>query len=120
MPLATTPSDVIARLGDSTSRVGAARVELMEEHNIRVPSASGMAYWGPGLFVVVDDDKGIYLAGLDGTRDRLSKNTKAMVDLEGLCLAPDGKNALVVNERTGTIFRLEVQEDGDILNLKSP
>jgi uncharacterized protein YjiK len=118
--LASTPGDVIAALGDPNVRTGAARVELIERHNIRVPSASGMAMWAPGEFVVVDDDKGIYLADLDGGRERISKSNKDMLDLEGLCLAPGGEQALVVNERTGVVFRFDVEDNDGVLDLADP
>lgn len=88
---------------------------------LAVPQASGVACLGDGLFLVVDDDRGVYLAGEKGGADLISsrEDHRELRDLEGICLSPDGA-AWVLSERTSAVYSLSVAREGRDVEVGPP
>jgi len=88
---------------------------------LAVPQASGVAVLGDGLFLVVDDDRGVYLAGERGAAELVASRDdhKGLRDLEGICVAPDG-SAWVLSERTSAVLSLAIERDGRDVRLGPP
>lgn len=103
-----------AGAGAARGAVGPATLTFKERVNLRVPSASGIAALSGGRFLVVDDDKGVYLTRAGGESERVlsSKKRDELGDLEGICLSPEGEDAFLVNEATGRVYRVAL-DDGE-------
>ncbi len=88
---------------------------------LAVPQASGVAVLGGGLFLVVDDDRGVYLAGERGGAELIASRDdhRELRDLEGICIAPDG-SAWVLSERTSAVLSLSVERSGSDVTLGVP
>ena len=88
---------------------------------LAVPQASGIASVGEGRFLVVDDDRGVYLAREDGDAHPVSSRDdhKSLRDLEGICISPDGC-AWVLSERTSLVISLSIERSGADLSLGVP
>lgn len=89
--------------------------------SLDVASASGLVALGKDRFLIVDDDKGIFLqSGDEATPLKSSKKHDELKDLEGICRTPDGKGVLVVSEERGEVYRLKIKDDGDDFDLGKP
>lgn len=98
-------------------------VTLVERDRISldVASASGVVAMGKGRFLIVDDDKGIYLqSGDDASKIKCAKKHDELKDLEGICRTPDGEGVLVVSEERGEVYRLRLDDDDGELDLGKP
>lgn len=98
-------------------------MNLVERDRISldIASASGVVALGEGRFLVVDDDKGIYLqSGDDASKVKCAKKHDELKDLEGICRTPDGKGVLVVSEERGEVYRLKIKDDGEDFDLGKP
>ena len=119
------PQDAVRSTSHDTD-IAPARLQRIDEVKLDVPNASGIASLGDGQFIVVDDEKGIYLAKENGKSKKLvsSKHDHALTDLEGVCLTPDGQGILSISERSGTVTHYDLKHkhkgkiklgDGEIL-----
>ncbi len=97
-------------------------LELQGRQRLDVPEASGVADLGHGVLAVIDDEKGVYLAGHDGSaeRARSAKKHKKLKDLEGLCRSPDGRSVYVICEGSGRVSRLAIKGQGAQASLGKP
>lgn len=88
---------------------------------LEVPQASGVVAIDDGVFLVVDDDRGVYIAYEDGRASVLAsrKDHRELRDLEGICLGPDG-SAWVLSERTSAVYSLAIERDGSEIQLAAP
>ena len=92
-----------------------------ERIEIDIPSASGVVALERGRFVVVDDDKGIYVQHPESAeRLRSSSKHPELSDLEGICRTPDGEGILVVSEEKGEVYRLKLEGEGNDLEIGKP
>jgi len=99
-----------------------ATLNFLGRRKLDVDSASGIVALGEGRFLVVDDDKGVYISDLVGHahREVSSKKYRQLKDLEGICLTPDGEHALVICEGTGEVFKLRIKNDDGEYSLGKP
>lgn len=115
LALADLPQHLVDTAVNATPNPAAtvAPAHLQRVHDVKldVDNASGIAALGDGRFIVVDDEKGIYLADKKGHSDKLvsSKKDHALTDLEGVCLSPDGESILSLSERSGTLMRFSLK-----------
>ncbi|MCB9592393.1 MAG: SdiA-regulated domain-containing protein [Sandaracinaceae bacterium] len=88
---------------------------------LQVPQASGVTSLGRGRFLVVDDDRGVYVARADGSAELAASRDDhpKLRDLEGICLAPDG-SAWVLSERTSAVLSLSVEDADGAIRLGEP
>jgi len=88
---------------------------------LAVPQASGVVSIDDGVFLVVDDDRGIYVAYENGTADVVArrKDHPELRDLEGICLGPDG-TAWVLSERTSAVHSLSIDKTRSGVELAPP
>jgi hypothetical protein len=123
-PTGSTDADAFDGVGESPvdlpvqdvrQQIPPAHVELVDKRRVDVPSASGLVALGEQRFLVVDDDKGVYLSHPNEGSDRLksSKKHKELKDLEGIALMPDGGSVIVVEETKGRVFRMDLTDGGD-------
>lgn len=86
-----------------------------------VPQASGVVAIDSGVFLVVDDDLGVFVAYEDGSAQMLAarKDHRELRDLEGICLGPDG-SAWVLSERTSAVHSLGIERGEDGVALGAP
>jgi uncharacterized protein YjiK len=85
-------------------------LEALSQASLGVPSASAVAPLGGGLYLIVNDDEGLFLAG--GPRPirlRDVEEHEALGDLESVCVSDDGAHAYAVSEESGEVFSFEVQ-----------
>lgn len=85
-------------------------LEALTQASLGVESASAVAPLGEGLYLIVNDDEGLFLAGgSKPIRLRDSEEHAALGDLESVCVSEDGEHAYAVSEETGEVFRFDVQ-----------
>lgn len=96
-------------------------LELLDEESLGVESASAIAPLGKGVFLIVDDDRGIFLVG-DGDPKLLRgrDDAKALGDLESLCVSDDGETVYAVSEEKGRVFSFSVERGGSKVSLSAP
>ena len=88
---------------------------------LEVPQASGIVAIDEGVFLVVDDDRGVCVAYEDGSARLVASRDDHpdLRDLEGICRGPDG-SAWVLSERTAAVLSLAIVRDGPDLELRAP
>lgn len=103
------------RAHGSSAEVHPAQIDLVDRRRVDVPSASGLVALGQERFLVVDDDKGIYLSTPSEGSEKIvsSKHHKELKDLEGITMLPDRSAVFVVAEAAGRVFRLDLRDGGD-------
>ena len=84
-------------------KVARARLSSVQEFELAVAEASGVAPLPDGRFLVADDDNGLQLCDRNGGAVPLAP--RIVGDLEGVCLAADGRTVYVLCERNGTVWR---------------
>jgi uncharacterized protein YjiK len=101
--------------GTAATVIHPAQIELIDRRRVDVPSASGLVALGQERFLVVDDDKGIYLSTPSEGSEKIvsSKHHKELKDLERIAMSPDRSAVFVVEETAGRVFRLALDDDGD-------
>ena len=87
---------------------------LIEETNLGVQEASGLAQLSEDTLLVVDDEAGVFHCTIGGEAAPLDA-ARGLSDLEGICMAPDATHAYVLAERDGSVWRYAVSE-GDLLD----
>lgn len=90
------------------------RTERKGEWGLGVPEASGIAQLVDGAFLVVDDERGIFHVAPDGERRHLDVGLE-LLDLEGICVTPEGDHAYVLAESNGSVWRFAVR-DGELVD----
>lgn len=111
------------KVATAAPAVAPARVELVDRSRIDVPSASGLVALPGERFLVVDDDKGIYLAEAGKGAERLidSDDFDLLDDLEGITLSSDRSAVYVVEEKERRVLRLALADrGGDDVTLDPP
>ena len=91
------------------AKVRLPRLHSEQEFRLGVPEASGVAPLADGRFLVADDELGLHLCTRDGDARPLSPRIRG--DLEGVCIAPDGKTVCVLCEKRGTVWLAELDND---------
>jgi uncharacterized protein YjiK len=90
-------------------------LKVLNKSRLGVPEASGIAPLGGKRFVVVDDERGVFVAR-PGEKPRTilapSKHRAARA-LEGVTLTPDRLQARVLSERGGKVFDVSLSGDPD-------
>ncbi len=76
----------------------------MNERPIGVQEASGLAHVEDDRFLVVDDEKGIYLCRPDEPPVSLEAGS-GLADLEGICFDANKDHAYVLAERDGSVWK---------------
>jgi uncharacterized protein YjiK len=93
-------------------------LRVLQQHPLGVQEASGVAVLDEDTFLVVDDEAGIFRCVLGDDPVQLDVG-RALSDLEGICLSPDGAFAFVLAERDGSVWRFHLKDgelgDGDRL-----
>jgi uncharacterized protein YjiK len=90
--------------------------------NIDVPEASGIAAVNERLFLVVDDELGVFQ--LDEkliARLVISAETdQRLDDLEGICISDDRKTVFLLSEKGGKVFRAEISITNSSVDISRP
>lgn len=85
-------------------------LEALSQTSLGVASASAVAPLGQGLYLIVNDDEGLFLAGgPKPVRLRDVEEHAALGDLESVCVSEDGRHAYAVSEESGEVFRFEIR-----------
>lgn len=93
-----------------SSALQALSLDALSQTTLGVASASAVAPLGEGLYLIVNDDEGLFLAGgPKPLRLRDVEEHAALGDLESVCVSDDGAHAFAVSEESGEVFRFEVQ-----------
>lgn len=82
------------------------RARVVSERPLGVQEASGVAVLGDGVFLVVDDEKGVFRCDDDGATPL--EAAKGLKDLEGICVSSDGAWVYILAERDGSVWRCAV------------
>ena len=91
----------------------AIRLKRLSEEKTGVREASAVACLAPERFLLVDDERGVFVYAPDeGSREVLAAQT--LRDLEGACVAPDGRG-FVLAESDGSVhaFTIDAGEPSD-------
>lgn len=108
------PASVSLLTGEGVAPSAPARLTLVSQRELDVSGASGIVALGEARFAVVHDDKGVYQVGPEGGKRVISSKKHGLKDLEGLCRGPDGSHLLALSERTGAVFQIALEADGDV------
>lgn len=103
----------------TTTAFPAARLVLESTASLAVEEASALAPLPGGRFLLADDERGVLVASVDGASEvvRSAQGDKALRDLEGLCLSPDGTLAYALSELGGRISQISLTEKGRTLKV---
>lgn len=94
------------------------QLEALSQTPLGVPSASAVAPLGAGLYLIVNDDEGLFLAGgSKPIRLRDVEEHDALGDLESVCVSDDGAHAYAVSEESGEVFCFDVQRSSGSVRL---
>jgi len=85
------------------------KVSVKAMRALGVQEASGLAPAADGAFFVVDDERGVFHCPPDGDSVNLDLG-EGFTDLESIAITPDGKQALVLAEHDGGIWRFCVDD----------
>jgi len=98
--------------------------ELVQRQRItlKIPNASGIALLGTGLFLVVDDDDGIFTADASGEAKlmREGTGTGSLHDLEGISIDVSRSLVLVVAEKGGSVQSIPLTQKAGSTALGTP
>ncbi len=86
------------------------KVKLLSERALEVQEASGVAPLADGRFLVIDDEAGVFLCS-EGDGPVPLEAGRALSDLEGICMAPDGTTVYLQVERDGSVWRYRWEQD---------
>lgn len=89
---------------------------VAREVKLGISEASAVGCLADGVFLVVDDERGVFAATLDGETHFLA-HSKDLADIEGLCLPSSHDTAYVLSERGGRIFQYPITRDGQTITL---
>ncbi|MEM9695401.1 MAG: SdiA-regulated domain-containing protein [Myxococcota bacterium] len=81
---------------------------ILRQHHIGIEEASAVARLPDGVFLVVDDERGVFRYALDAGVT-IEPNAKELVDGEGICLSPDGSSVFTLSERDGSVWHHRIE-----------
>ena len=97
-------------------RIARGRLAKVQQFRLGVAEASGVAPLPDGRFLIVDDEIGLHLCTREGDARPLAPSIRG--DLEGVCMAADGRTVYVLCERRGTVWQATL-DDGQLRDVRT-
>lgn len=93
------------------------KLSFQETTTLSIQEASGVAAYDAQRFLVIDDEKGLFLHSLSGESRALlkAKDHKELSGLEGVTLSEDKQTAYIVSEDSRRIYSTHLSEDNGVL-----